>query len=47
LQVDVARNNIDVRIDDGDERLGHICVAQANGLEKSPVGRTFDALLDL
>ena len=46
VQVDVAGNDVDVAVADGDERLAEIVVAHAGGAEQAAVGGTGVAQLD-
>jgi hypothetical protein len=42
----VARDDVDVRVDDGDEGLAHVGVGDARRLEARAVGRALEAPLD-
>jgi hypothetical protein len=46
VQVDVAGNDVGVGIGDGDERLIHVGVAEADSSQQAAMGRPLEHLLD-
>jgi hypothetical protein len=46
LQVNMAGDDIDIRVDDSDERLVEVFIAQTGRFEQCPVGRSFITFFD-